>query len=65
VDIVESLSIPANRRQDLPIAEGMPEEPNTVPDTGSIQGLDDETLAKSESQPPASTWRVPFPEKVY
>ncbi|KAF2688333.1 histone acetyltransferase GCN5 [Lentithecium fluviatile CBS 122367] len=64
MDKAELHSIPADRWQNLLVAEGTgSEEPKTVPDTERMEGLDDGGLAKPDIQPPITTWRVPFPEK--
>lgn len=64
MDTAESHSFPADRGQNLLVAERTGfEEPNIVPDTKRTEGLDDR-LTEPDIQPPATNWRVPFPEKV-
>ncbi|KAF2791992.1 histone acetyltransferase GCN5-like protein [Melanomma pulvis-pyrius CBS 109.77] len=63
MDIAESPSFLADHRQNLPVAKRpASKEPTTAPDTKRIKVFDD-GLIKPEMQPPAITWRVPFPDK--
>lgn len=65
MDKAESHSGPADRGQNLLVAKRTAsEEPNTAPNAKRIE-VSHDRLTKPDIQPPATTWRDHFLEKVY
>ncbi|KAH8648794.1 histone acetyltransferase GCN5-like protein [Tricladium varicosporioides] len=63
MDNLESKSFPANREQNPPVVKRKAlEEPNTPSATKRIKSSHDGST-EPNTEPPATAWRIPFPEK--
>lgn len=64
MDKAKSQSFLVNREQNLLVAKRKASaEPNAPSDTKRIKSSHDGST-EPDFEPPATTWRVPFPEKV-